>query len=99
MNFSLQGKHCSSQMANSLFLAVVISHFYSTVYVEGANGAIDLEFLPPYTPQLNQIENVWRDLKRRLAGRYFRSTDELKKAITVILGREMNHRLKGYLVA
>ena len=68
-------------------------------YVEGANGAIDLEFLPPYTPQLNQIENVWRDLKRRLAGRYFRSTDELKMAITVILGREMNHRLKGYLVA
>ena len=34
MNFSLQGKHCSSQMANSLFLAVVISHFYSTVYIE-----------------------------------------------------------------
>ena len=48
-------------------------------YVEGANGAIDLEFLPPYTPQLNQIEND----KRRLAGRYFRSTDELKRAITV----------------
>ena len=68
-------------------------------YVDGANGAIDLEFLPPYTPQLNQIENVWRDLKRRLAGRYFRSTDELKMAITVILGSEMNHRLKGYLVA
>ena len=74
------------------------SHAVNT-YVEGTNGAIDLEFLPPYTPQLNQIENVWRDLKRRLAGRYFRSTDELKKAITVILEREMNHRLKGYLVA
>ena len=39
------------------------------------------------------------NLKRRLAGRYFRSTDELKKAITVILEREMNHRLKDYLVA
>ena len=34
MNFSLQGKHCSSQMANSLFLAVVISHFYSAVYLK-----------------------------------------------------------------
>ncbi len=68
-------------------------------YVDGTNGAIDLEFLPPYTPQLNQIENVWRDLKRRLAGRYFRSVDELKKAIRGILEREMDHRLKGYLVA
>ena len=67
--------------------------------VEGTNGAIDLEFFPPYTPQLNQIENVWRDLKRRLAGRYFRSVDDLKKAIMGILEREMSHRLKGYLVA
>ena len=38
MNFSLQGKHCSSQMANSLFLAVVISHFYSTVYLMTASN-------------------------------------------------------------
>ena len=27
-------------------------------YVESTNGGIELEFLPPYTPQLNQIENV-----------------------------------------
>ena len=36
-------------------------------YVEGSGGDIKREFLPPYTPQLNQIENVWRDLKKRLA--------------------------------
>ena len=67
-------------------------------YVEGTGGDIELEFLPPYTPQLNPIETVWRDLKKRLAGRYFRSIEELKTAITVILEKEMNHRLKGYLV-
>ena len=57
------------------------------------------EFLPPYTPQLNPIETAWRDLKRRLAGRHFRSTDELKRAITTIVECEMGNRLKGYLVA
>ena len=67
-------------------------------YVEGTNGAIDLEFLPPYTPQLNPVETVWRDLKRRLAGRFFRSLDGLRAAITAILEREMGNRLKGYLV-
>ena len=67
-------------------------------YVEGSGGDIKQEFLPPYTPQLNQIENVWRDLKKRLAGRYFRSVEELKTAITAILEKEMGHRLKGYLV-
>ena len=37
-------------------------------YVESTGGDIELEFLPPYASQLNQVENVWRDLKRKLAG-------------------------------
>ena len=68
-------------------------------YVESAGGDVELEFLPPYTPQLNPVETVWRDLKKRLAGRFFRSLDELKAAITAILEREMGNRLKDYLVA
>ena len=68
-------------------------------YVESTGGDVELEFLPPYTPQLNPVETVWRDLKRRLAGRFFRLLDELKAAITAILEREMGNRLKGYLVA
>ena len=40
-----------------------------------------------------------RKLADRLAGRFFRSLDELKAAITAILEREMGNRLKGYLVA
>ena len=68
-------------------------------YVESAGDDITLEFLPPYTPQLNPIETAWRDLKRRLAGRYFMSTDELKHSITTIVEREMGNRLKGYLAA
>ena len=68
-------------------------------YVESTGGDVELEFLPSYTPQLNPVETVWRDLKRRLAGRFFRSLDELKAAITAILELEMDNRLKGYLVA
>ena len=68
-------------------------------YVDSTGGDVELEFLPPYTPQLNPIETVWRDLKRRLAGRFFRSLEELKGAITAILEHEMGNRLKGYLVA
>ena len=49
--------------------------------------------------QSHPIETVWRDLKRRLASRHFRSADELKRAITTIVECEMGNRLKGYLVA
>ena len=31
-------------------------------YVESTRGSIELEFLPPYTPQLNPVETVWRDV-------------------------------------
>ena len=41
---------------------------------------------------------MWRDLKERLACRFFWSLDELKAEITAILEREMGNRLKGYLV-
>ena len=68
-------------------------------YVESAGGDVELEFFPPYTPQLNPVETVWRDLKKRLAGRFFRSLDELKAAITAILERETGNRLKGHLAA
>ena len=68
-------------------------------YVESTEGDVELEFLPPYTPQLNPVAAVWRDLKRRLAGRFFRSAGELKAAITAIVEREMGNRLKGCLVA
>ena len=68
-------------------------------YVESAGGDIGLEFLLLYTPPLNPVETVWRDLKRRLAGRFFQSLDELKAAITAILERKMGNRLKGYLIA
>ena len=33
MNFSLQDKPCSNQMADSWFPTAMISHFYSAVYV------------------------------------------------------------------
>ena len=38
-------------------------------YVESQDGAIHLEFLPPYAPELNPDEYVWNDLKSQCTGR------------------------------
>jgi transposase len=41
-----------------------------------------LEFLPPYSPQLNPIERVWKRLRGiRLHNRYFPSLDALAQAV------------------
>ena len=44
---------------------------------------IELRFLPPYTPQLNPVEIQLRELKKRRAGRYFSSADDLKMIVTM----------------
>ena len=40
-------------------------------------------FLPPYSPELNPIERVWRITRRQVThNRYFESIEELKMALT-----------------
>jgi transposase len=39
-------------------------------------------FLPPYSPELNPIERVWRITRRQVThNRYFHSTDQLRTAL------------------
>jgi len=41
-----------------------------------------LHFLPPYSPELNPIERVWKLVRRRcLHNRYFANLDELMAAV------------------
>ncbi len=56
-----------------------------TDFVNGTNGDIRLIFLPPYTPQLNPIEVQWRVLKKTLAGRQFKTTDEVVDVVKRII--------------
>ena len=45
-----------------------------------------LHFLPPYSPQLNPIERVWKLLRRlRLHNRYFPSLPELSTSVDIQL--------------
>jgi transposase len=39
-------------------------------------------FLPPYSPELNPIERVWRIIRRKVThNRYFPSTEDLRIAL------------------
>jgi transposase len=42
-------------------------------------------FLPPYSPELNPIERLWRDLKDQLADCAVRTLDELSEVVGHIL--------------
>ena len=42
-------------------------------------------FLPPYSPELNPIERLWRDLKDKLADCVANTLDQLSEAVSHIL--------------
>ena len=54
-------------------------------YLERACGKVVLWYLPPYTPQHNPIEIVWREIKRAIAGRYFGDFEKMHHTIRRIM--------------
>jgi len=59
---------------------------------------IQLEFLPPYSPNLNLIERLGRFTKKKvLYNKFYSSFDEFKNAITTCLNSVKNSDYKSEL--
>ncbi len=70
-------------------------------YPEGARGTVAPRYLPPYTPQHNPIEVLWREIKRAVAGRYFEGGfDQMRRSIIRMIsgGEVCVPRLFGYML-
>ena len=69
-------------------------------YLESKRGEVVLWYLPPYTPQHNPIEVLWREIKRAIAGRYFGSFDEMHKTIRNLIksGEVVTVKLFKYIL-
>lgn len=62
-----------------------------------AETAIEVTYLPPGSPDLNPVEECWRQLKRALGNRFFGSVDELRPAILAALDEVAPPQIRGYL--
>jgi hypothetical protein len=47
--------------------------------------AIRLKFLPPYSPELNRIETLWRLIKHRWMALTWRTKKEMEQAVDLVL--------------
>lgn len=57
-------------------------------YVAEHEDRIELLYLPPYSPDLNPIERVWKDLRYQVTHNVFCKTlDDLEKAVASYLKR------------
>jgi transposase len=58
-----------------------------------------LLYLPPYSPDLNPIENAFSKLKARLRKAATRSIDDLWNAVAVALDAFTQHECRNYFAA
>lgn len=75
----------SQAFADSLNILVLDKSGAHTARRLTLPGNVRLVLLPPYSPELNPIERVWRDLKDALAWRLFSDLAALQAAVTRLL--------------
>jgi putative transposase len=71
------------------FHLLVLDHgaFHKAKALQWPSNLVPI-FLPPYSPELNPIERLWRDLKDKLADCVAKTLDQLSDAV--------EHILQGY---
>jgi putative transposase len=57
------------------------SHKAKEVTKEAGRLRIELVFLPPYSPDLNPIEYVWKSIKRVISATFIRHIDDMRNVI------------------
>ena len=57
------------------------SHHADTTREYADLNRIDLVFLPPYSPDLNPIEFIWKSIRRIISRTFIRDLDHLKQIV------------------
>lgn len=61
------------------------------------DSQIEVTYFPRGSPDLNPVEECWRQLKLALGNRFFGSLDELRSAVTTILNQITPPQITDYL--
>ncbi|WP_457642095.1 IS630 family transposase [Persephonella sp.] len=67
---------------------------HKSKYLKVPEG-IEIEYLPPYSPQLNPVERVFQDIKKHFKNKVFDSLDKLEDKLFEVLNSLSNEYLKS----
>lgn len=63
-------------------------------FLSSLKGKLELVYLPPYSPDLNPIERVWREVKKEVVyNTFYRYFDDFKGALTKSLRNFRGNRV------
>lgn len=81
-SFLKEIRECNPEKKILLVLDNFSSHKAQVTREKAEELSVLLTYLPPYSPDLNPIEQVWRCLKREMSTAFFRSREEFLAIIT-----------------
>lgn len=81
-SFLKEIRECNPEKKILLLLDNFSSHKAQVTREKAEELGVLLTYLPPYLPDLNPIEQVWRCLKREMSTAFFRSREEFLAIIT-----------------
>lgn len=64
---------------------------------QAAKDGLLLDYLPPYAPEINPVEQCWRQLNQARGNRLFRDLSELKSFLTTTLPTISSPSIYNYL--
>jgi putative transposase len=81
INFIRNVKKNNPNKASIIILDNLKSHKVEDVKAEAKRLAIELVFLPPYSPDLNSIEYIWKSIRRVISTTFVRHMDDMRNTI------------------
>jgi hypothetical protein len=86
------------EFEDDLFIVFDGAPYFQASAVMGLAARDDLAFvtLPAYSPELNPVEECWRQLQNALSNRFFDSLDELTTAIDTALDQISLPKVSNY---
>ena len=81
-------RECGSDLPILMILDNCQFHHAKAVAEQAAALDIHLVFLPPYSPQFNPIEYIWKTLKRTVSTTLFQNLDHMISVLTEKFGIE-----------
>ncbi len=88
-------KHLSEKYKNKKIVLIMDNASFHKSKKVKVTKNIKIEYLPPYSPELNPQERRFEDIKKFLKNRVFKTVEELEKKVEEILLSYTNEQIKS----
>lgn len=58
-------------------------------FIEEKKGRVKLVYFPPYSPELNPVEQCWKEVKKNISNKLFHDTDEMKQEVNDTMNKQI----------